>query len=512
MRKLDDRKRKWIIWILFVSLLVTSCGKQTNRGAEAEIETKIETETERNKKAEVKLERADGIPDYMAEESACLDEEIPTVYTDDLSLLDHMEQTDCSYAYRDGKVYYRQYHRDSFEEAALYADYKPIADTDKEIVCIDADGEKTVLFSDKGYGNIYLIGNRFYMTEMVIRVMDDKDYTYPNIYSVDMQGQNRIDYGYGEIYASDMDRKVLILNMWSEKIGRKYYALDCMSDEMISLTVDSCDSQTFWDYYDGWCYFDAHQNTSEDTCQVVAVSLEGEQKELIELKSDNETADEYGYREDICEMGIAGDRVYIVYGGYDGTARCFQGGNIITIKLDGSDYRETWSFADAYYVCCDAGRTLVYIPHSWAAGEKKYDTTVWDVEANTTFPSSFPWQLIYSQQTHSVLPYKEHIAPEPLCVLRDEGINVCALPDHSGRIVRVAMQIDDDIAHRGGEEVDYISYQHLYYADGYLYFDVSFNIYDVGCSIGWRDGYRRLQTDVYRLKLDENAMELLYSY
>ena len=502
MRRHGDRKWRWFIQILLLSLTVTACGKQTDRGAETDIEVEMKTETET---ATATNERT--------EEPEHPDKEISAVYTDDLSLLAHMEQTDCSYAYRDGRIYYRQYHKDSFEEAALWADYHPMADTDKEIVCIDADGEKTVLFSDKGYGDIYLIGERFYMTEMITQAKGDEDYIYSNVYSVDMQGQNRIDYGYGEIYASDMDRKVLILKMQSDEIGKgKYCALDCMSDEMISLTVDSCDTQTFWDYYDGWCYFDAHQNTSEDTCQVVAVSLEGEQKELIALTSDNETVDEYGYREEICEVGISGDRVYIVYGGYAGTAHCFQGGKIITIKLDGSDYRETESFADAYYVCYDAGRTLVYIPQSWTEGEKKYDTTVWDVESNTVFPSDFPQQLIYEQRTHSIWPYREHIEPRTLCALKDDGTNVYALPDDSGRIVRVAAQIDDAIAPRGDGEVDYINYQHLYYADGFLYFEVEFNIYDVESSIGWRDGYRRLQTDVYRLKLDGNVMELLYSY
>ena len=56
-------------------------------------------------------------------------------------------------------------------------------------MCIDADGEKTVLFSDKGYGDIYLIGERFYMTEMITQAKEDGDYIYSNVYSVDMQGQ-----------------------------------------------------------------------------------------------------------------------------------------------------------------------------------------------------------------------------------------------------------------------------------------------------------------------------------
>lgn len=63
-----------------------------------------------------------------------------------------------------------------------------------------------------------------------------------------------------------------------------------------------------------------------------------------------------------------------------------------------------------------------------------------DVEADTVFWSDFPQQLIFEQRTHSVLPYKEHIASKSLCVLKEEdGANVYALPDDSGRILRVAM-------------------------------------------------------------------------
>lgn len=535
MRKSSEKNRKWIIGILFLSLIVTACEKQANKGIETDIE--LETEADRdteisesagrensmssvpeNEMDAIEVESMSDIADvvtvYTPEGLKDSDEEIPVVYTDDLSLLTHMEQTDLSYACRDGRVYYRQYHKDSFEEAALWADYEPTAGADKEIVCIDTDGEKTVLFSDQGYGDIYLIGERFYMTEEV-----DGDYLYSNIYSVDMQGQNRIDYGDGKIYAFDRDRKVLILNIHAEGSSvRTYYALNCVSGEMTPLIVDYGYLLTFLTYHNGWCYFDVHQNTSDgittdEKCRVVAVSLEGEQKEIMALASDNENADIYEYREDICEMRIVGERLYIVFGGYAGTGRCFQGGWIITTNLDGSDYRAVETYVDNYYVCDDAGRTLVYIAHRWIEDDKEYETTVWDVEANTVFPSNYPRQIICEQRTWNVFPYKEHIAPRTLGVLKDKDkINIYALPDDSGRIVRVAANINDDIVQRGDGEVDYIDYQHLYYADGFVYFDVVFNIYDQGCSIGWRDGYRRLQTDVYRLKLDENVMELLYSY
>lgn len=96
--------------------------------------------------------------------------------------------------------------------------------------------------------------------------------------------------------------------------------------------------------------------------------------------------------------------------------------------------------------------------------------------------------------------------------MTDEETNVYALPDDSSRIVQVVTQIDGNIIQRGDGDVDHIAYEHLYYADGFLYFQVEFNIYSKENSIGWRDGYIRLQTDVYRMKLDGNLLALLYSF
>ncbi len=73
----------------------------------------------------------------------------------------------------------------------------------------------------------------------------------------------------------------------------------------------------------------------------------------------------------------------------------------------------------------------------------------------------------------------------------------------SNTIVRVAAQIGSDIEQRGSGEVDEATYDHLYYADGYLYFEVTFSVCDKEYATRWGDGYRGLETDVYRRKLDD---------
>ena len=468
---------------------------------------------------------AEVITVYTTEKPRRSSEKFPVVYTDDLSLLDQMGQTDCSYAYRNGNVYYRQYHKDSYEEGALWGIYQATAGTDKEIVRIDADGEKTVLFHDKGYGNIYLMGERFYMTELVSRRgEDDVERTYPNLYSVDMQGRDRIDYGeHGLICFVDWDKNRIVMSFYMEDTRETVFSvLNTENGELTVLPLDTVMYRTFWDYHDGWCYFE--EDCGDGIYRIVAVSLTGERREIIALTSD-QAAEEYGYREGICDLRVEGERIYIVFGGYAGSGNFYQGGRILTTRLDGSDYRAIECSADQYYVRQEQGRPLVCFPHyryddgeQEADSENDYETTVWDVEKNITYPCDFPVQFIYSLDDKMAIEGLTGIA-RPVCVYRRStgGIDFYALPDDFGSIVRVAMRIDEDITPRegmpvpDGEEYE-IDYQHLFYADGYLYFEAEFNVYDREYAIGWRDGYRRIQTDVYRRRLADGEMELLYSY
>lgn len=341
MRNHDNKKKKmWQLLPLGLCCLATACGTKADMVIKTEMGETAGTSREADAAtAGSRQDDTDIAIVYTTEKPEDSKEIIPAVYTDDLSLLDHMEQEGSGYAYRDGMVYFRRYHADSFENGALWADYMPTAGTDKEIVCIDADGKQTVLFSDQGYGSICLVGERFYMTEAVMKQSGSGERIYSNIYSVDMQGRNRMEHGFGEIYAADADRGILILKQQPENTWKGMYAaLDCGSGEIVPLVFDACESQTFWDYHDGWCYFDVHKEGESGVCRVAAISLEGEQKEILALTPNSEMEEASGYAEEICQIGTDGDRIYIVYGGYAGTGHFYQGGRIITTKLDGSNY------------------------------------------------------------------------------------------------------------------------------------------------------------------------------
>lgn len=460
---------------------------------------------------------------YLSEEIEYSDEVMPVQYVDDLSLLADMKYTDSTYVCQDDRIYYRRYHEDSFEEAALWGNYDPVPEKKKEIVCIDEDGKETVLFTDEGYGDIYLLDGRFYMTEIKTEKEDGAVYNRERLYSVDMRGKNRIGYGNGSIFAIDKERHVIILKM-AEEEGVRYYALDYKTGEKKLMLTDGEDNYFYYVgmYQDGWLFYEKSKKYDAEVFGLWAVSLEGEQKKIIAFTSAfNQRPN--GYREGILNIKSDGERIYFIIGGYDGSAVVFQGGKLVSVKFDGTDYKAVETPGDIYYIGQDNGKPFVYFPYyamPVADDVQECDTMVWDVEADVCAPSAFPQKILlaYDRQAEQVWSDDSGsigVLCEPTLYyneVNEKKVDIFAVPDDSGRIVRAAMNLDVHIAEYKDEEVDRVKYKDLYYADEFLYFTVEYSIYDKDSSIGWRDGYRRLRSDVYRLKTGEGAAKLLYSY
>ncbi len=484
----QKNKKKQLIFILMLALCIMACGKdmQAEDETEAELEQKIEQEAEQEQALTDNV-----IVAYVSEDIEYVDEVIPVQYTDDLSLLADMRYMNRTYAYQDGKVYFRRYHEDSYDEAALFGDYGAIPGTKKEMVCVDADGTVTELFTDYGDGSIYLVNNRFYLREWK---EENTEYGYTHIasrlYSVDMQGNDRIDYGEWYIYKIDKERKIIIMKL-EEESGTCYYTINYETGEKERLT-----EYPFNSYH----YYTKHTD-DDNICELCEVSPEGEEREIIALASDGNQ--NFGVTEHILKWKVDGDRIYFLFGGYDGTADVFQGGKLISVKLDGTDYKAVETNTDNYYICHNEGKTLVYYA---ADGVLEACALVWDVEEDICYCSEFPaWDLFCYEEMgplYSVRGYDDE--------LQRRREDIYAIPDDSGRIVRVVMDIEQYITK--WEETEYIDYKDFYFADGFLYFTVEYNAYDEETAIGWRDGYRRLYTDVYRLKIGEDEASLLYSY
>lgn len=522
-----ERNRKlWIIAVM-LAFCITACTKgeltegesrgNPEDGVEEIAEKVMEEETEETEVIAQEPEQSvanNVITAYLTEGIEYVDEVIPVQYGDDLSLLANLKYTNGSYVYQDGRVYYRRYHEDSYENAALWGHYDAICETKKEIVCIEENGTETVLFTDEGYGDIYLLDNRFYMTDGKPWEENGSTYTEERLYSVDMQGNDRIDYGRGSIYAVDTERKIFILEMWEDE--KIYYIMNYETGEKKQLFPEPVDyfHITIRDYKDGWIYYETYDSDSA-VSKLCAVSIEGEQKEIIAIKP---SSDHAYYVESILDIEVDEDRVYFIFGGYDGSAVVFQGGILVSVKLDGTDYKAVRINDDAFYLCHDKDRALVYFPRNglWSDNPSDgYDTLVWDVEADKCYRSDFPTNVLFCFDRRTGLMWRYCSADRgALCGITtfDWKTDVYAIPDDSGKIIRVAMDIEKYITKWEKEETKIIDYEDFYFADGVLYFKVEYNTYDKETSIGWRDGYRRLHTDIWRMKIGESKAEVLYSY
>lgn len=511
--------------MLLLSLCITACGEQTgadSKTAEDEALTEKAAEPAEENAGGGRSEQDDAITLYLSEEITYSDEIIPVQYVDDLSLLEEMKYTDSTYACRDGKLYYRRYHENSFEEAAMWGNYDSVSGTEKEIVRIDEDGAETVLFIDKGYGDMYLLNDRFYMTEMATRNEDGAVYHQKRLYSVDMQGEDRIDYGYGGIFAIDETRNIIVMEIIEEE-GFCYYALNYKTGEKKRMLPSEDDySHYIGAYRDGWLYYERINWSDAGVFELWAVSVEGERRKIIAIASElNQRS--VGFKEHIQNIKADGERIYFIVGGYDGSAGEFQGGKLISIKPDGTDYKAVETPGDTYYVSHDNGKTFLYFPRFFmpvADDVQECDTMVWDMEEDICYLSDFPQTFIQSYDwcAERICKYDSDYAGvlfEPSFYYDDiytYEVNIYAIPDDSGRIVRVAMNLGAYIDKYEDGEVDRAAYKDIYYADGVLYFRVEYSVYDEDTSIGWRDGYRRLRSDVYRLKTGESTAKLLYSY
>ena len=310
-----------------------------------------------------------------------------------------------------------------------------------------------------------------------------------------------------------------------EESGICYYAVNYETGERERLGFEyPFDSGA---YQNGWFYYERH--TCDDiTCKLCAASLEGEEREIIELTSDGSQVP--NVREHISDIKVDENRIYFIFGGCDGSLQVFQGGKLISVKLDGTDYKTVETECDAYYLSHDKRKPLVYFVSHYNAQLNENDTMVWDVEENFCYRSDFPSDAlnyyeksiykdgsIYKNVERMWRYYPAAIGSLYSVTRYDSDLqrqkeDIYAIPDDSGKIVRVVTDIEQYITKWEEEEASYIDYEDFYFADGYLYFKVEYSVYDKGTSFGWRDGLRRLHVDICRLKIGESKAEILYSY
>ncbi len=97
-----------------------------------------------------------------------------------------------------GNDYYWKYTADSVDNEGLFAHFYLKPEAENQMICRHPDGTEEVLFTMAGNGDIYLAGERMYLSS------DN------GAFSVKMDGSDRIDYGYTRWQGVDRQGKVMV--------------------------------------------------------------------------------------------------------------------------------------------------------------------------------------------------------------------------------------------------------------------------------------------------------------
>lgn len=436
----------------------------------------------------------------------------PIIY--DLTQLPAMKNE--FYAEWEGKIYFRQYSEEDIEDDWLSG---PAADTEKELMCMEADGSVTQVGVDYGYDEMYIVEGRIYSQKR--KTEGEKEVSM--VYSCGLDGSDVIEYASCEVRAVRGDRIICSVGFddgisWIDaKDGQEHILIeefDSYHEEYLDATEDEifC-SELVWSEEAEACY----EYTPYDLV-LYSMDYQGNKKELAVF-----TLQEYenyiNCRPSAMEgmhlntsplyisyVQILGDDLYVLVGTTNGTGHGWTGGTIYGMKKDGSNCQMlvSDSYNRNFYLYDDGENRALYFASGKEAegiavgngrmrqiplsGEPQEDIVPYEV--NWRYDE--PWVFISRNNKDSILFYPD-----------TSGICYVLLTEEECEELSIELYVD-------GSRVQKIS--DIEYLDGKLFFTVTDLTYSTEYSIGWRDGYERGRSVCYCKELESGEIRLLYEY
>ncbi len=247
-----------------------------------------------------------------------------------------------------GKTYYWQYTPESFETISMNGSYpdtfgnftpafmnEPCAKN--QLICQEADGSQHSIFTGYGYGSLYYVDGRLYGE------LYTEDYEH-QIFSLNMQGQDFQNHGYGTILALEESAHKLIIYSNSPEDLITLATMDTFSHEKAYFSSEI----SFFAYVDGQIYY---TTTTPDYAQkhgamtIGVTDLWGNGRTLAQTPmlydDDRILFEDYGLVSYIASetVQVFDGFLYFYYGATAGTAFMPQGGNIMRIDPATGDVR-----------------------------------------------------------------------------------------------------------------------------------------------------------------------------
>ncbi|MBR2704481.1 MAG: DUF5050 domain-containing protein [Clostridia bacterium] len=310
-----------------------------------------------------------------------------------------------NFAEYDGNLYYWKLTASSREDSALFANYGIVIGAKNDLVKRDSNGKETTILTDTGSGNLYIANNKIFY-----QLNENGEY---NVYSMDLDGNNKKSYIKGEIkYA---DGKYLYIQ------STKDIAVIDVDEDLNVLTVD--DSELIG-MAGSYAYFVSGDSSKEISIGYISEGVptlnvalfKTTDYKITEVENANITLYEFSYEK---------NKVTIKFGDVQGTGHFVQEGWAITMNADGSDIKKEQDNNQAEEsvislydiegpVAFDVGKGIVYtengatttiIPNAQVKSEFGFKLTTDDsediTEVYTSCKSGDKLYIIMDNATHN---------------------------------------------------------------------------------------------------------------
>ncbi len=394
-----------------------------------------------------------------------------------------------------GNDYYWKYGPDSVSADGLFTQYSFQQGVVNEMICRRPDGTEEVLFSAAGNGPIYIAGDRMYLTDS------------GNMYSVKLDGSQRIDYGYFTIWDANAEAG-LVIGSAGAAVGIQTISSETGAAETLAGTENSYPS--YAGTAGGFVYYSAaDQNTEEFVLYQYSLDGSGTLREADRFTLTGDLESAFSSSVYATQIALLDNQLYYSYGFYAGTGGFFQSGGINCVELDESGAPISRSAcvdsisAEEFAVEKQAGDVLLYyiteVNGSYIGfwDDYAYDScTMKNLSTGQTESSSFrlsrPGSFVFMDG--AICTMEENQAAYKT-LLPVELVSSLGCIENSGESENQLTIIRDlDVL---GEDI---------------YFTAEESLRAPEQDMGWRPGYQRQGSRRLLLKAGETQAEELFAY
>lgn len=388
--------------------------------------------------------------------------------------------------YKDN-VYYWQMSSASLEQTGLFGSFGHTQDTNSRLICRKSDGSEEVLLRDEAYGGIYICGDRlFYQKE------------YMEWAAVDLDGSNKTTYPDMSIVGADTKTESIVY------VDYEDYGLYVLQKEKNQKKLASGET-SYLGIYEGKVYYAV---LDETVYTIYGASLNGSDSQSLGTISVYQPDSMTGIM--IGDVYFEEDGIYIAYGTIGGTGLFFQGGGASRVDYDGG----VETIVDQYSTeCLMNGK--IYIENSeqghflhYFTGNSMLGVDLWNDQWANNSVKKVDLNSGKVSDSSLVLSDIGDIVYEDKCIQ--------TLLDSTGQYqIILSQEMLSSIGYSklgvfDSGDAAYVPYMDIIGDIAYITITKVYRDDDV--SLGWRQGYRRGNMQVYAVSIGSGEMELLHEY